>query len=309
MLKINIINYLYKKAEEYLFFPTFFQKIVSILLLPLTAIYCFIGYIKRIISIKEDFGIDIISVGNLILGGSGKTPFIIELCRHTSNHAIILRGYKRKSRGTLLISLDGEILENLSNSGDEAMLFATSVQKSTVIVSNNRKEGIKMAINLGKTLVFLDDGFNKFNIKKIDILLKSKKEPTNIFCLPSGGYKENILLYDKADFVLKEGIEFKRESKLPEINKDSILITAISKPKRLLEYIPKIEYVFFPDHYEFLHSEISNILKQYKKKNIITTSKDYVKLQSFDFDIRVIDMKIVIDDDIINSIKQSLHYQ
>ena len=70
---------------------------------------------------KIDFGIPVISIGNLIVGGSGKTPFVIELTKDRENIAIVLRGYGRASKGLYIISDKGNILENVSISGDEAM--------------------------------------------------------------------------------------------------------------------------------------------------------------------------------------------
>ena len=64
--------------EDYLFFPNTFQKIISFLLLPLTFIYMLIILIKRAMAKEIEFGIPVISVGNIIVGGSGKTPVTIK---------------------------------------------------------------------------------------------------------------------------------------------------------------------------------------------------------------------------------------
>ncbi len=85
------------------------------------------------------------------------------------------------------------------------------MKNATVIVSEDRVLGIKKAKELGSKVIFLDDGFSKYNIKKFDILLKPKDEPTNNFCIPSGAYREPKSFYKKANLVLKEGIDFKRE--------------------------------------------------------------------------------------------------
>ena len=65
-------------VEDYLFYPNAFQKLISFLLLPLTFIYLLIISFKKMGVKKIDFGIPVISIGNLIVGGSGKTPFVIE---------------------------------------------------------------------------------------------------------------------------------------------------------------------------------------------------------------------------------------
>lgn len=64
-------------VEEYLFFPNFFQKILSLCLLPLTLIYMMVIILKRTMAKPINFGVPIISVGNLVVGGSGKTPITI----------------------------------------------------------------------------------------------------------------------------------------------------------------------------------------------------------------------------------------
>ncbi|PRM96603.1 tetraacyldisaccharide 4'-kinase [Aliarcobacter cryaerophilus] len=286
--------------EDYLFFPNFSQKILSYLLLPLSFLYIFIIFIKRVTSSKIDFGIPIISIGNLTIGGSGKTPITIELAKNFNDVCVILRGYGRVSKGLFVVSLNGEIKVDVSTSGDEAMLLATSLKNATVIVSEDRVLGINKAKELGCKVIFLDDGFSKYNIKKFDILLKPKDEPTNNFCIPSGAYREPKSFYKKANLVLKEGIDFKRvveikkdgqKSELPE---KTILLTAISKPKRLLEFLPKnIETIFFEDHHTFTKDEIDTILEKHRDFAIVTTQKDFVKLKNFYLkDIYIMDLKI-----------------
>lgn len=273
--------------EEYLFFPTPIQKLVSLLFIPFTLIYMIIISLKRVSSTPKYYGIPIISIGNLIVGGSGKTPVTIALAKNRENIAVILRGYGRKSKGLYVISNKGKILEEVDISGDEAMLLSKSLPNATVIVSENREEAILKAIELGSKVVFLDDGFSKYKIAKFDILLRPKKEPENIFCLPSGGYREPKMMYSLAQMVLKEGddfnriIKFKKDGKeLTELPSKILILTAISKAKRLLEFVPKgTELISFPDHYNFTQVDIDVVQNQYKDYEIITTSKDLVKLE------------------------------
>ena len=250
------------------------------------------------------FGIPIISVGNIIVGGSGKTPITIKLASNYENTCVILRGYGRASKGLFVISQNGKILEDVKTSGDEAMLLANSLPKATIIVSENRVKAIQKAKELGCKIVFLDDGFSKYQISKFNILLRPKDEPTNIFCLPSGGYREPKGFYAQADIELLENSDFKRvitikkdgiESTIPS---KTILITAISKPKRLLEYLPKdIEIVSFPDHYDFTQEDISKIQEKYKDYSFVTTGKDFVKLKKFNLNnIYLMDLDIKIGD-------------
>lgn len=263
--------------------------------------------IKRAKASPKDFGIPVISIGNLIVGGSGKTPMTIFLAQHQKNTAVVLRGYGRKSKGLYVISHEGKILENLRASGDEAMLLSYSLPLATIIVSEDRKAGILKAKELGCELVYLDDGFSKYDIQKFDILLRPKIEPSNPFCLPSGGYREPKMMYTTAQMVLQEGKDFKRvitykkdSDSISVLPQKLVLITAISKPHRLLEFLP--EHVImenFPDHYDFTQDDVNTIQNKYPDFSFITTSKDLVKLKQFNMsDLYLMDLEIKLDDKI-----------
>lgn len=261
---------------------------------------------KRAMAKQIEFGIPIISVGNIIVGGSGKTPVTINLASKYEDVCIILRGYGRASKGLQIVSLRGKILVDIKTSGDEAMLLANSLPKATVIVSENRVTAILKAKELACKIIFLDDGFSKYHISKFNILLRPKDEPTNIFCLPSGGYREPKGFYAQADIELLEGKDFKRvisikkDGKISELPTKTILITAISKPKRLLEYLPKdIKMISFPDHYSFLKEDIDKIQNEYKEYVILTTGKDLVKLKEFNIkNLYLMDLEIEISKDV-----------
>ena len=259
---------------------------------------------KRAMAKPIEFGLPIISVGNIIVGGSGKTPITIKLASRYEKACIILRGYGRASKGLYLVSLNGKILEDVKISGDEAMLLANSLPKATIIVSEDRIKAILKAKELGCKIIFLDDGFSKYQISKFNILLRPKDEPTNIFCLPSGGYREPKGFYAQADIELLEGSDFKRvisikkDGIISELPSKTLLITAISKPKRLLEFLPKnIKMISFPDHYDFTREDISKIQEEYKDYSFITTGKDFVKLEKFNLkNLYLMDLEIKIDE-------------
>jgi len=300
---------LVKWIEQYLFFPTPLQRIIGLLFLPLTLLYCIITTFKRVSKKPLYFGIPVISIGNLLVGGTGKTPVTISIAQEYDDVAIVLRGYGRASKGLYIISLRGEILEDVSISGDEAMLLANALPKATIIVSENRTTAIIKAKELGCKVVFLDDGYGKHEILKYDLLLRPKEEPTNIFCLPSGGYRDSKMMYSFADCVLKEDIDFYRkvsfknnqDETISELPVKTLLLTAISKPNRLLEYLPEnITMVSYPDHYTFTQNDIDDIKKQYPAFSIITTAKDMVKLNKLelDFDMYMMDLIVTVKDDV-----------
>ena len=268
--------------------------------------------IKRAIATQIDFEIPIISVGNIIVGGSGKTPVTIKLASKYENVCVILRGYGRASKGLYVVSLNGKIQVDVKTSGDEAMLLANSLPNATIIVCEDRIKAILKAKELGCKIVFLDDGFSKYKIAKFNILLRPKDEPTNIFCLPSGGYREPKGFYAQADIELLEGVDFKRvinikkDGKIAELPAKTLLITAISKPKRLLEYLPKdIKMISFPDHYSFTKEDISKIQEEYKDFSIVTTGKDFVKLKEFKIkNLYLMDLEIEISSNVNFSLMQ-----
>ena len=144
------------------------------MLLPVSLLYGSLMWLRRVLAKPKDYGIPIVSIGNLIVGGSGKTPFVIELANRYEDVAIISRGYGRESSGLVVVSQYGKIECDVKTSGDEAMLMAQSTQ-ATVIVSENRAIAIKQAKDMKAKLIILDDGFNKVDIKKYDILFISKK--------------------------------------------------------------------------------------------------------------------------------------
>jgi len=171
-------------GERYFYAPTVFQHLISLLLWPLSALYCFIMHQRYKRALPTDPGIAVISIGNLTVGGSGKTPLTVALAKRYARPAVVLRGYGRKSSGLQLVS-DGErILCDVECSGDEAMLYALQLPQAVVIVCEVREAGIALAKEQGCNCVFLDDGYGKHRIRKYDIVI-SVATP-NSYCLPSG---------------------------------------------------------------------------------------------------------------------------
>jgi len=300
--------------EEYLFYPSsVFHYLLAIILLPLSFLYCFIVITKRLFAKKITPPLPVVSIGNLTVGGSGKTPFLIALAKDKEDIAVVLRGYKRASDGTILISQRGKVLQDVQISGDEAMLYALSLPKASVIVSEDRLKGIKLAQKIGAKAVFLDDGFSKAYIKKFDILLRPTPEPKLPFCLPSGAYREPKFFYSYAQAVLKENKDFIREVTILHASEKMVLVTAISKPHRLLEYTNDkiVAYEFFPDHYAFNKQELEKILLKHQATSILTTSKDMVKMKDFDLPLSLLSLHVKITSPVkeqVNSFLANFRY-
>lgn len=299
---------MYKKkfhnwVNKYFYSPNFSQKFIAKLLLPLSYIYTFIVIIKKILGKEKDLNIKIISVGNLIVGGSGKTPLTLALYRYFSKNYkifIILRGYKRSSKGLIEVCIDNKILVDVKQSGDEAMEYA--LNNANVIVSENRINAIQKAKGLGANLIILDDGFSKFNIKKFNILLKPPIRPYFNFALPSGAYRYPLFFYKFGNFII-ENNENKKYSFIENETKNMVLVTAIANPNRLKEHFNKcIGKEFFPDHHAFTKDELSQIIEKYNATSLLVTMKDYVKIKDFGLPTSIIRLEISLSQTLIKAI-------
>ena len=292
-------------VEEYLFYPTSkLQFFIAFALFPLSLIYATIVLTKRLTSTKIKPPLPVVSIGNLTVGGSGKTPFLISLAKDYDHFAIVLRGYGRSSHGLHVIDTNTDI----KTSGDEAMLYALAVPKATVIVSEDRLKAIDYAHQLGLRFVFLDDGFSKSFIKKFDILLKPNPEPKFDFTLPSGAYREPKFLYKKADLVVEENKNFARHVTLHNQTDKMLLITAISKPQRLDKYLPDnlVGKIYFADHHMYTKEELQELLKNYGATSILTTEKDMVKMQKFNLPLSILHLEVTINEQIKHQINEYL---
>lgn len=297
-MKKNNISFL----DKYFFYPSFLQKLLAFALLPLSAMYYLIAIFRKNIGTKKQYDAKILSIGNLVSGGSGKTPFCIALAKNLEKKdmkiAVILRGYKRESKGLVAVKEGGKILCSVEESGDEAMLIAQSI-KGEVIVSENRDLALKYVINKEINIVILDDAF-RFRFQKFDILLKPSIEPYFNFVLPSGYYRFPKSFYKQCDLLLHEGIDYKRKTHIKILNNNEnpsfILATAIAYPKRLDSYLPdNVAFKYYlSDHANFNEKILESLLKKYSATHILMTQKDYVKCEKFSIPIAILELDMDI---------------
>ncbi len=288
-------------GERYLYTPSWPQKILSWFLLPLSALYCLAAYLRYRRSVPRYYGIPVVSVGNLVVGGSGKTPLVIELSRPFAKPAIVLRGYGRRSRGMVVVK-DRDILCDIRMSGDEAMLYATSLPHAVVIVSEVRERAIAEARSMGCDVVFLDDGYGKHAIDKLDLLIRVATP--NPFCLPSGPYREK-LWHGKEALWIEEGRAFSRSVRIANPTRKMVLVTAIARPERLDPYLPEVaEKIYFEDHHFFTPGELESIIEQTGATSLLVTQKDFVKMASFNLNLSVMELSLSVDEKLIERVKE-----
>ena len=298
---------IYAFAQDYFYSPNLRQKCLAIALLPLSWIYCAGVILKSKFSKTLDFGIPIISIGNLTIGGSGKTPLGIAILNEFEGGFVVLRGYGRASKGLIKVAISGEILTDVKTSGDEAMEYAKSVKNANVIVSENRDVAIKEAKKMGAKYVLLDDGFGKFHIKKFNVLIRPSAKPYFDFVLPSGVYRYPSKFYAKADYVVKEGEDFTRASEIINQTAKMVLVTAIANPQRLEPYFSLcVGREIYPDHYAFSRDELAKILAHYGATSLLVTRKDAVKMEEFSLPLSVISLKTTLADKFKRIIKEKI---
>ena len=261
---------------------------------------------RRFLTVKKRYKIPIVSIGNLTVGGSGKTPFVIALAKAYSNAVIISRGYGRESKGLVEVSQKGEIVTDVFSSGDEPMLMATSLPKASVMVSENRDIAIEKAIREGADVIFLDDGFNRVNIKKYEILL-FPSQVKNYMPFPSGPFRECFCMQYFADLSLVENRDFKRVVTLKNGTEKMLLVTAISNPERLNAYLEEekvVDKIYLEDHAYFDEAQLREQMVKIGATSLLVTQKDEVKMKGFKLPLSVMQLELEIKSEILEKINR-----
>ncbi len=245
----------------------------------------------------------VVSVGNLAVGGSGKTPFVIALGELLKERGIrfdvLSRGYGRKTRGVLIVDPDG----NAADFGDEPLLIARRLGV-LVIVGESRYEAGRVAERkLNSQLHILDDGFQHRSLARdFDIVLMTERDFDDQL-LPSGRLREPLSSLRRADaVVLPEGLaadhpalsqkpiwRIKRDLVLPILPPapfSPIVFCGIARPEQFFAQVraagvtPAAE-VEFRDHHAYDRNDISRLLGLRGKLGsggFLTTEKDTVNL-------------------------------
>ena len=205
--------------------------IIRIILIPVIPLYGYIIKLRNYLFDKKIFkakkvNVPVISVGNLTVGGAGKTPmtiYIAELLKG-SGYApgILSRGYGRKSKGYILVSADGEVLTGVEKSGDE--IYQTVIEcKVPAAVSENRVTGAEKLLAETKTdVIILDDGFqHRWIHRDLDVVIFEQRHLTTTnryrrMLLPTGNMREPIESVKRADIIVLN----RKFSEKAEINRE-----------------------------------------------------------------------------------------
>jgi tetraacyldisaccharide 4'-kinase len=182
----------------------------NILLYPVSLIYGAVTGIRNLLYNKNllksfEFSLPVICVGNIAMGGTGKTPHTEYIARLLGSHfnvAVLSRGYKRKSEGFRFVDTDSTAAE----SGDEPLQIKRKLPSLIVAVDSDRVNGINRIIREkpGTEVIILDDGFQHRRVKPgLSIVLSDfRKLFTDDHLLPYGSLRESRRNIRRADLIL-----------------------------------------------------------------------------------------------------------
>ncbi|NOZ61968.1 MAG: tetraacyldisaccharide 4'-kinase [Calditrichaeota bacterium] len=229
----------------------FENKIVRTFLFPLSPLY---GTVMRLRNFCYDAGVftihrlprtKVISVGNVSVGGTGKTPFCIFLAKELQKMklrvAILSRGYQRKSRGTVVVSDGEKLLAHVAAAGDEPYLLAYNLPGVPVVCESNRYQGgLFIEKNFHPDVIILDDGFQHRRLHRdLDILLidatRFRKGQTT---LPTGYLREPLSGLKRANLIclsrVDQGNDLEQIFKAIKDFSSEPIVTGSHKPRKLI---------------------------------------------------------------------------
>ena len=221
-------------------------------------------YETNILSTKS-LNCKVISIGNITVGGSGKTPTVEYLSNllQSKGHkvGIISRGYKRKSKSTLVVTDGKKKPKSWEHVGDEPFLLAHKLENIPIVVGASRyKAGSMMIEKFQPDVILIDDGFQHLSLHRdLDIVLvNSKDKRSDHKLIPSGKLREPISNLTKADLIIitKSNIHapsnylinkiesFNRPTIYNELQIDSLLQIKSNKINKLDKIANKKVYLF-----------------------------------------------------------------
>ena len=293
------------------FKPKFWDKnkfsLMSILLFPIALLIKLINFFKRSITKTYQCSIPVICVGNIYLGGTGKTPLCIEIFSILKdlnmNPAFIRKKYD---------SFQDEV--NLQK------------QIGPIYQSKKRIEALKEAIQNKANVAILDDGFQDFSINKnLSIICFNEKQWIgNGLVIPSGPLREDLSALKRANCAIINGKKnINIENEIFSQNKKIKIFYTKYKPQNINEFknnkvvafagignpenffnllrdnkIDLVEEIKFPDHHKYSENELKNLFDKAKKHSavLLTTEKDYFRIsESYKQNINCLKIKVEIE--------------
>ncbi len=261
----------------------------TIILYPISLLFLFASLIIKFLKVQKKFSIPIICVGNIYVGGTGKTPLAIEIFKiiksSGKNPGFVKKGYDYLFDEIKMLEKNGKTFSN-----------------------KNREKAINSLISSAHDVAILDDGFQDYSIKKdfSIVCFNSKQLLGNGYIIPSGPLRENFTSIKRADCVVINGeknIQFenkiKKTNKNIKIfyskykiknldkfkNKNAVAFAGIGNPSNFFEllkenHINLLKTYSFPDHHNFSKKDFNKIIGKYNTNNIkiITTEKDYSRM-------------------------------
>jgi tetraacyldisaccharide 4'-kinase len=261
-------------------------------LLPISLFYQILISLKKLITIKKKFSIPIICVGNIYIGGTGKTPLaikIFEILKELNKNPVIIK-------------------KNYKNHEDEISLIRNY---GKILTSKKRVDAINDATEKKFNCAVLDDGYQDFEIEKnLNIICFNVDQKIgNGFTIPSGPLRQNLRSLKECNLILingKKDVEFEQKllkynSKLIFFyynyysknlldlkNKKLIAFAGIGNPKSFFNFLKFnqlniIKEISYPDHYQYTKKELNYLIELEKKymAKLITTEKDSFRINPF----------------------------
>jgi tetraacyldisaccharide 4'-kinase len=253
-------------------------------------------YDRRIFQVKK-LARPVVSIGNISVGGSGKTPFVIALGQLLAERGIafdvLSRGYGRSSTETAVVDPNG----SPAQFGDEPLLIARKLQAPVIVGADRYQAGLMAEQKFPSKLHLLDDGFQHRRLHRdFDIVLLPAEDQAGSL-LPVGRLREPLAALERADTVVltdppgrqlqgKNTWHAHRVVELPAAAGKSVAFSGIARPGQFIEGLrsSKMEIagtITFRDHHRYEQRDIDRLLdlkRQTSADSFITTEKDLINL-------------------------------
>lgn len=283
---------------------------LSLLLLPLSLLYCSISFFRKLfyrlgIFSTVNIGVPVIVIGNISVGGTGKTPLVIWLVKLLQKHnfkpGVVTRGYGRKS-GTqsFVIQAHNTVLET----GDEPAIIYQNCHCPVVVDVDRARGAAKLVTELQCDIVISDDGLQHYRLgRDMEIgVIDGTRGHGNRLCLPAGPLREPVKRLREADAVVinNQPMQYSHKNKFDmRLQTEKLVnvfdrehkeaadyfnsktvhaVAGIGNPDQFFEKLSTLGMNVlphpFPDHYHYNAQDIT-----FDDHPVVMTEKDAVKLR------------------------------